>query len=278
MKNFFFSIAEFAEFARTTRDTLLHYDKIGLLASETRGKNDYRLYSTRQLAVVNFIRTCLALGMTLADIKRIKADRTPKLMDELLGEQVKRIGVKIEEWVRAQKLLSSLKDNIQSVFHVDEKAITVQFVPAQAVIFGEPNDYSAGRTDYDALLSFYRSCKRKYPDMDLNYPVWAEFSEERIRRKDWVWPDRYYFYNPEGTDCKPAALYAIGYTRGGYGQSAQLYEKMLDYIDANGFEICGPAYEEYPLNEFCIAEDKNYLIRLMVIVRERGTDLFRKAP
>jgi len=278
MKNFFFSIAEFAEFARTTRDTLLHYDKIGLLASETRGKNDYRLYSTRQLAVVNFIRTCLALGMTLADIKRIKADRTPKLMDELLGEQVKRIGVKIEEWVRAQKLLSSLKDNIQSVFHVDEKAITVQFVPAQAVIFGEPNDYSAGRTDYDALLSFYRFCKRKYPDMDLNYPVWAEFSEERIRRKDWVWPDRYYFYNPEGTDCKPAALYAIGYTRGGYGQSAQLYEKMLDYIDANGFEICGPAYEEYPLNEFCIAEDKNYLIRLMVIVRERGTDLFRKAP
>jgi DNA-binding transcriptional MerR regulator len=272
MKKKFLSIAEFAEFARTTRDTLLHYDKIGLLASEARGKNDYRLYSTRQLAVVNFIRTCLALGVTLAEIKRIKTNRTAKLMDEILGEQVKRIGVKIEEWVCAQKLLSSLKNNIQSVLDVDEKAITVQFMPAEAVIFGEANDYSAGGTDYDALLSFYRSCKRKYPDLDLNYPVWAEFSEKRIRRKDWVWPDRYYFYNPEGTDCKPAALYAIGYTRGGYGQSAELYEKLLDYIDANGFEICGPAYEEYPLNEFCIFDDKNYLMRVMVVVREKSAN------
>jgi effector-binding domain-containing protein len=110
----------------------------------------------------------------------------------------------------------------------------------------------------------------KFPDMDLNYPVWGTFSEERIKRGDWVWPDRYYFYNPEGHDRKPAALYAIGYARGGYGKTGGLYDRMMDYINRNGLEICGDTYEEYPLNEVCITEDKDYLIRTMITVREKN--------
>jgi len=104
----------------------------------------------------------------------------------------------------------------------------------------------------------------------MNYPVWAMFSEYRIKNRDWKWSDRYYFFNPEGHDKKPAALYAVGYTRGGYGQSHELYTCMLDYIDANGYEICGPAYEEYPLNEICVTDDNNYLMRVMITVCKPG--------
>jgi len=265
-----FSVADFAECARTTRDTLLHYDKIGLLAPKARGKNTYRLYSSGQLAVMNFIRTCQALGMTLAEIRSIQASRTSERMDELLEQQLKRIDKKIEEWARARKLVTTLQKIIRSALHADEGAITVQFAPAEAIVLGEPNDYSGGGSDYDALFAFYRACKQKYPDLDMNYPVWALFSEERIKRRDWIWPDRYYFYNPEGHDIKPAALYAIGYTRGGYGQSGELYDRLLAYIDANGFEICGPAYEEYPLNEFCTREDREYLMRVMITVRKKN--------
>ncbi|MDR1326883.1 MAG: hypothetical protein LBJ74_00595, partial [Heliobacteriaceae bacterium] len=121
-----------------------------------------------------------------------------------------------------------------------------------------------------ALLSFYNNINKKYPDLDLNYPVWGNFSEERIKRGDWVWPDRYYFSNPTGPDRRPAALYAVGYTRGGYGQSADLYKKIIDYIDKNGLEICGDTYEEYPLNEVIVSDDTNYLIRVMISVRKKN--------
>ena len=84
---------------------------------------------------------------------------------------------------------------------------------------------------------------------------------------DWVWPDRYYFFRPDGLDARPAALYAVGYARGGYGQTKGLYEKVLGYIKESGYEVCGDAYEEYPLNEVCINDDSSYLIRLMVTVR-----------
>ena len=105
--------------------------------------------------------------------------------------------------------------------------------------------------------------------MDLNYPVWSIFGEEQIRSKDWAWPDRFYFYNPDGHDRKPAALYVIGYKRGGYGDTYDLFGRLVDYIEANEYEICGSAYVEYPMNEICINDQNNYLIRAMISVKKK---------
>ena len=265
-----FSVAEFAEFSRTTRDTLLYYDKIGLLKPESRGENEYRFYSSAQLEVVNLIRTWQALGMTLSEIKRIKDDRSAESVAGLLERQIKLVDEKIDDWTRARKLLYTLINIINSASAVDEDVVVIKFMPAEAIVLGEMNDYIRGRNAYDALYSFYRFCSKKYPDMDMNYPVWGTFSEERIKAGDWVWPDRYYFFNPEGHDEKAAGTYAVGYARGWYGQSDELYNRIVEYIDRNGFEICGPAFEEYPLNEVCTANDEDYLMRVMITVRERS--------
>ena len=262
------SISDFAKFSRVTRDTLLHYDRIGLLSPASRGENNYRQYSGYQLAVVNVIRTLQQLGMTLEEIKKLKDRRTPELTNEVLGYQIEKIDKTIREWIRARKLLLTLRKTINSVKSINESKITIQFLPAEAIIMGDLNDYSQGKTFYDTLLSFYRTVSEKYPDLDLNYYVWGNISEERIKRGDWAGADRFYFYNPEGHDRRPAALYAIGYMRGGYDQGDALYRRLVDYIDRNGFEICGDAYEEYPLNEVCITEPNNYLMRVMITVRE----------
>jgi len=266
-----FTVNEFAVFSRITRDTLIHYDKLGVLTPMSRGENNYRYYSGGQLAVVNVIRTLQALGMSLEKIKSLKDKMTPSFVNEVLEQQNEEIEQKLEEWIRAKKLLFTLRKTINSALDVDESKITIQFLPAEAIILGDLNDYSRGRKDYDALLSFYHDISAKYPDLDLNYPVWGFFSENRIKQGDWVWPDRYYFYNPEGRDKKPAALYAIGYTRGGYGQGGKLYGRIVDYIAKNGYEICGDSYEEYPLNEVCITNNTNYLIRVMIPVCKTKT-------
>lgn len=265
----YFTITEFARFSRTTRNTLLHYDKIGLLSPALRGENNYRAYSVLQTANINLIRTMQELGMTLEEIKELSDHRTPELMEETLGFQIEKIEAKIDEWVRARKLLLTLRKTINSAINVDEKGITVEFLPAEAIVLGEINDYSRGRTDFDALHDFYRRKSEKFPNLDLNYPVWGFFLQERIKRGDWRWPDRFYFYNPEGHDKRPASLYAIGYTRGGYGQHGDVYSRLLNYIEANNLEISGDIYEEYPLNEVCIPDDKNYLMRVLIPVREK---------
>jgi len=152
---------------------------------------------------------------------------------------------------------------------VDEQSIEVKYLPAEAIVLGGINDYSQDRTDYDTLLSFFHDISEKYPDLDLNYPAWATYSQKKLEQKDWKHPDRYYFYNPEGYDRRPAALYVIGYKRGGYTPHCEFFERLNNYIDENGYEICGDAYEEYPINELCAIDDKDYLIRLMIMVKEK---------
>jgi len=210
--------------------------------------------------------------MSLEEIRGLRDTRTPELATRVFEQQIEEIDKKIEEWVRARKLSLTLKKAIDSASNIDEKAITVKFLPAEAIVLGDLNDYSRDRTDYDALLSFYHDMHIKYPDLDLNYPVWATYSQERLIKGDWGHPDRYYFYNPEGYDRRPASLYAIGYTRGGYSPNDELYERLTEHIDKHGYEICGDAYEEYPLNEICATDEKDYLIRVMITIREKDKE------
>ena len=263
------SIANFAKLSRTNRSTLLYYDKIGLLSPAARRDNNYRDYTYSQLATVNQIRTCQALGMSLEEIRLIRKDQSPEIVDNLFVRQIKQIDEEIDKWIRARKLITTLKSIIHPLLTEDQSAITVEYLPAEPIILGGINEHGENKNAYAALANFYNFCKNKYPELDLNYPVWAIFSEERIKTGDWQLPDRYYFFNPDGYDRRPAAYYAIGYARGGYGQCGALYERVINYISANGYEICGPAYEEYPLNEICYSSDEDYLVRLMITVREK---------
>ncbi len=268
MANFgIFSVSRFARLSRTTRDTLHHYDKVGLLSPIERGENKYRYYSSDQLAVANVIRALQESGMSLAEIKDLRDRRSPESVDTTLSRQIGWIDGKIDELIRTRKLLSALRKSIHSVAGVDEEAITVRFLPEEPIILGEPNDYSGGKDAYGALVDFYQSVEERYLDVDLNYPVWGFFPGERIRRGDWLGPERYYFSNPGGRDRRPAGRYAIGYTRGGYGRSDALYRRLVAYIAENRLEIAGGAYEEYPLNEVAVSDEENYLMRVLIAVR-----------
>jgi hypothetical protein len=99
--------------------------------------------------------------------------------------------------------------------------------------------------------------------------VWGEFSEQRIKNRDWHLPDRLYFKMPDAPDRRRAGLYLIGCTRGYYGRSDALYARMLSYIEENSLAICGPAYETYPLNEISVVDADNYLMRVLISVKPK---------
>jgi DNA-binding transcriptional MerR regulator len=263
------SIGEMAEFARIARSVLLYYDKMDLISPIARKNHNYRYYSYRQIGTSNLIVTMQRLGFSLENIKNIIRTRTPENMVDLFSKQSQKIGQRIEKLAQVQKLLNLLKDTIESGLVADETKIELRETPAESIFLGPPIDYSKGKTIEEATLDFYRHCRNQDKDMDLNYPVWGVFSEERIKKRDWVWPDRFYFQMPDAPDSKPAGLYLTGYTRGYYGQTDSLYERLMAHIGEHRLEICGPAYETYPLNEISIKDPDNYLIRVSVTVKPR---------
>ena len=263
------SVGELAKFARVSRSALIFYDNVGLVPPVERGDNNYRYYSPHQVTSTNLINTMQELNIPLKKIKELIKHRTPESIVSLFSEQNKQINRRIENLLRAQKLLLTLQGIIEEGLSVDEEKIEVGWNEEESILIGPQIDYSNGLSIEEAFLDFYKHWSGADSELDLNYPVWGIFSEERIKRGDWVGPDKFYFKMPDAPDRKPAGLYVTGYTRGYYGQSNALYKRLIAYIENNGFEICGPAFEMYLLNEISIPDPFAYLMRISISVKRQ---------
>ncbi|MDR3052943.1 MAG: MerR family transcriptional regulator [Coriobacteriales bacterium] len=270
MKNGLFSISELAHYTMTSRATLLFYDKIGLVKPVARAENNYRYYSHDQISIISMVHTFQSLGMPLDEIKDLLECRTPELFSEKFSGLAAGLEHEIDQLQRSLNLLNTLHSMIEEVSDIDETQIIYHYQKAQSVLMGPKNDYSNGRTNYDALVSFYDHCRTVDPNMNLNWAAWGYFPAGRIKQHDWFWPERYYFYRPGSPDVKPAGWYVTGYTHGDYGQTDELYIRLLNFIEKQGLEIIGSAYEEYPLNEVAIVEPQNYLIRISIQVNKKA--------
>ncbi|MDR1977650.1 MAG: MerR family transcriptional regulator [Synergistaceae bacterium] len=262
------SIGELAKFARVTRTALLHYDHLGLVSSVERGDNNYRYYSYHQIASTNLIMTLRELGVPLKEIVGVLQHRTPESIMALFSEQSQHIDRNMAKMSASKKLLSTLKSIIEDAVGVDEQKIEVRWAEAESIFLGPQIDYSNGKSIAEATRDFYKYCNELDRNMDLNYPVWGVYSEERIKRRDWVGPDRFYFKKPDSRDSKPEGFYLTGYDRGNYGRTHALYTRLMAYAKEHDLEICGPAYETYPLNEISIADPNRYLIRVSITVKQ----------
>jgi hypothetical protein len=209
------------------------------------------------------------LGMPLDEIADLMNHRTPEKILNIFAAQNERLDTEIERLSRSKKLIHTLKTIIEGALDIDEGKIDTRLEEAEPILLGPRIDYSGGKSIEEATLDFYRHCEKLDSDMDMNYPVWGVYSEERIRRRDWQGPDRFYFRMPDAPYSKPAGLYLVGYDRGYYGQTDDLYNRLLSHIEENDLEICGPAYETYPLNEISISDSDNYLIKVSISIIHR---------
>ena len=67
-RNEYLTTGEVARMMGTTKNTLFHYDQLGIFSPEARGGNDYRYYTVRQMDVLDAIITLRELGMPLPEI------------------------------------------------------------------------------------------------------------------------------------------------------------------------------------------------------------------
>jgi hypothetical protein len=207
--------------------------------------------------------------MTLKDIREIAQNRTPESIVQALTDQTMQINGRIEDLIKARKLLLTLKETIEDASGIDEGAIEVHHWDVEGIFLGPQNDYSRGRTVQDNLRDFYKYCQQSEHEIDLNYSAWGVFSAQRIKQGDWNGPDRFFFNNPHAKDTKPAGLYVTGYIRGGYGKTDKLYRRLIAYINERGLEISGSSYESYILNEISIRDPANYLVRVSILVKQK---------
>ncbi|MEH6869059.1 MerR family transcriptional regulator, partial [Bacillus safensis] len=73
----YFTTGEFSKLCGIKKQTLFHYDEIGLFSPEIKRENGYRYYSYHQFEIFQVISLFKELGVPLKEIKRLIKQRTP---------------------------------------------------------------------------------------------------------------------------------------------------------------------------------------------------------
>jgi MerR family transcriptional regulator, copper efflux regulator len=105
---------ELAKMAGVSRDTLRHYERNGLLPLPQRAANGYRRYPPQALERMRLIRSALAIGFTVEELREIFAARDRGLAP---CQQVYSLAVRKREALRAHI------DELQALQAALEKAI-----------------------------------------------------------------------------------------------------------------------------------------------------------
>ena len=102
-----YRITELARIFGLSRSTLLHYDRIGLLAASDRSRADYRIYTEQDRRRLERICQYRSAGLPLADIRALLAtpgQPTARLLEKRLRQTSAEIGALRGQ----QRLLASL--------------------------------------------------------------------------------------------------------------------------------------------------------------------------
>jgi len=118
MRNYF-TTGEFARLCGIKKQTLFHYDNIGLLQPEVVTANGYRYYSYIQLEMFHMISMLKELDMPLSEIKKYMERRSPENFVVLLEEQARVLDARLER-------LRWLREYTQTRLRLTREAIAVE--------------------------------------------------------------------------------------------------------------------------------------------------------
>lgn len=274
-KEKYLTISEFGRLCGVTRKTLIFYDKEGVFSPIFKDTNGYRYYSLKQYDTFNIILDLRTIGVTLEDIKLYLDERAPEKCIDLLEEENKKIKKKIEELNFISKVINNkIKITKEGIEERNNLGVYIEEREEEYILYS--NIKSNNQKDLmKDLTNFVNYCNEE--GIDYGYSIGATISAENILNKKFNACDKFFVnvsdeykkYKEDKLLIKPKGLYAIINHRGDYYCTDKSYEKLLEYIDANGYRICGESYENSLLDYFSIKDEKDYLTEISIGVEKK---------
>jgi DNA-binding transcriptional MerR regulator len=253
------SIRDFSELTGIKQSTLRYFDDIGLFTPAERGDNGYRYYSPYQIITINLIRVLNDLDIPIKDISCLARERTPETMLNFFLEKEDEIEAKIDKLNNAYSVIKSFRKLLFSGINADEDNISIVQLDDIPIVIGPVNDFTNSYYFYDAFLEFCAQAPTLR--LNLDYPVGGLFTDLDTFTKSPSEPTYFFSIDPSGRDKRPMGNYLVGYARGYYGETGDIKERILSYIEENDLKVIGPVYNLYILDELSEKNHDNYLLQ-----------------
>lgn len=105
---------KFAQVCQTTKETLRHYDEIGLLKPASINKNGYKVYSASQIIDFLTIASLQEAGCSLEEIGNFQRQHDPVMTLRLFNNKKAEIEAKAREIERKRRLIESAIASLQT--------------------------------------------------------------------------------------------------------------------------------------------------------------------
>lgn len=271
-----FLIGEIANLFGISKQTLIHYDRIGLLSPSEVQPNGYRYYSLSQVATLEVIMTLKETGMPLGEIRDYLENRNIEQCTKLLEKQSAIIDKKMEMLRRTrlkiQTKLGELKKYSQTglreePFFVDMPPLTVLTVDV----------HETDSSDLDVSIAIKQLVDMVNSDEQLYVyayrPIGVRCAKEdmlarqfnRLRSVLMVVDDA--AEREDIVRIAPGRVACIHYT-GPYHLAHEPYEALISFIEENGYEMCGDSIELPLIDAFVVADEQDYVTEIQIPVRE----------
>lgn len=282
----YLTTGEFAELFGVKKQTMFHYDQMGIFCPEILGENGYRYYSHNQLEAFSIILMLRETGLSIGEIKKQIDKHSPEDLVELLEVRRKEIDGLIDhlEWSREYigRKIATTKEGISIK---DGKGglrcgeIFIQDLPDEVMIMTEYQGPADPRAVNEAIGDHYRYLTGL--GMNSRYPDGATIPRNSVVRNEKGTDYRYgKFYTiltereaerllntgkfPEGPDMDSGGRFLAIYDCHGYANVGACLAKLLDYAEDHGMKLGDSFYEDVIWDDLSCRDYEEYLIKLSI--------------
>ncbi|WP_397538604.1 MerR family transcriptional regulator [Rummeliibacillus pycnus] len=265
----FFTTGEFAKICHVKKQTLFHYDEIGLLQPEIKKENGYRYYSYQQYEVFIVIELMKDLNMPLKEIRNFLSNKTPEEAVQLLQNQLTQIENKIKKLNHTKTIVKTKMEKIQSAMNIDIEGITVEDLE-QSVLLISNNILDVSDKEYlNTVSDFIDLCNRN--ELYTGHPIGAILSKEEMIKKQFGNYSYLYTMMPQdyfspSTIVQPAGKYVIGFHKGDDEIIASSYMRIFEFMEQQNLKMKDYSYEEFIFDEISVNGEDNYVTKIMIQV------------
>lgn len=265
---------EFADLCGVSKDTLLYYDKIGLFHPAHISENGYRIYSLDQVHTFDLLLMLRDSHVPLKKIKGYLQKRNSEEMLNLLREQSESLGRELQRLQELCRRLEFTTTQVErAIKQYQDEPVFQQWKEEQYVVVPVKQETLNDRKNrMSAVREFLHVCQNQ--GMQGDYLRCAIISKEKLLSGDYT---KEFFgmhiTTPVDKEIpnlsmikRPKGFYAVSRHYGGYDTLPLAYHKLVQYIQKEGWTICGNAYETELIGYICVQNDADYVIEIAIEV------------
>ena len=272
----YFTTGKFAKICNTTKNTLFHYDEIGLLNPSIIKDNGYRYYTVDQIYtydIINILKNC---NCSLKEIKSTLENNNINsffsfIEDKKISllEQRARIDKAIHLLDQSYKITTSaLQGEVNKPFitklNEDKHIIATKCNPTHKLnnqeIASTLNNHFSMCDNLNCVNRFplgYIILQQTYNSGELHHAyIYSNLREPLLT-------DNSYF--DQQIIVKKGTYLNIKH-KGTYETIGNAYQELLSYAYINNLQLCSDIYEENLISYFATSSEDDHIIHIFVMV------------